>query len=201
MRSSLALPSTSRDRRVPSICNFANMGLSSSPHPCYAAYAPGLAPPEQGCVGGDRRLPMPGESRERLRPQQRPRPSRTSTAHPRVRASRRGHVAGGRGAWTAETCRVASQSQRDLERESAMDDMIPTPTSPARRRGVDLYGAVGGTATCRALATAFYARVARIRSCVRSFRVRPLRALSKSSPRFSPSSSAVHPRPHSAANG
>jgi hemoglobin len=41
-----------------------------------------------------------------------------------------------------------------------MDDTIPTLTAPPWRRGIDLYAAVGGAATCRALATAFYARVA-----------------------------------------
>ncbi len=41
-----------------------------------------------------------------------------------------------------------------------MEDTIPTLTAPAWQRGVDLYEAVGGTATCRALAAAFYARVA-----------------------------------------
>jgi truncated hemoglobin YjbI len=42
-----------------------------------------------------------------------------------------------------------------------MDDTIPNVTAPAWRSSVDLYEAFGGTATCRALATAFYARVAR----------------------------------------
>src|SRR5260370_25243376 len=40
-----------------------------------------------------------------------------------------------------------------------MDDTITTLTAPAWTQGVDLYEAVGGTGTCRALAAAFYARV------------------------------------------